>query len=209
MDVSFDYPREGWDANSDYVMYELAIEFLRETSRRGLHGEWIEDPPSYRHEKHEIVINFPGQVRVFFTDELKSIIDVQVAVPFPDKGIDYRILKTWKSFDDRGLIFNGPDTNGWFFENDTDDHEKIPLNTQSDELTGNVTEKHGEPGRPHEPEDVWAWEERWIKNREPKDIKPEWLEKLYANSKRGMKYADPNSQFKRIMKRDWLKKGQN
>jgi hypothetical protein len=60
------------------------------------------------------------------------------------------------------------------------------------------------PGRPHWSEDVWAWNEIFTQNRQAKDVYSEWLIRADENIVREP-IKDPDRQFNKIKKHDWLK----
>jgi hypothetical protein len=57
-------------------------------------------------------------------------------------------------------------------------------------------------GRPHFPEDIWAWEQVNLNNRESTQVRKEWKDRAEVK-KRNL--VDPDRQFKRIIKPDWYK----
>lgn len=80
------------------------------------------------------------------------------------------------------------------------DYQEIFRNNSS---LHNKSVKRKKPGRPHYPEDVWAWKEVFENGRDKKDVYPDWLEKVMKNPKRKNNVANER-QYKRIMKPDWL-----
>jgi len=55
-------------------------------------------------------------------------------------------------------------------------------------------------GRPHLPEDVWAWEQVNMYNRQRTEVYKEWHER---NDVRARNLQDPERQFNRITKPEW------
>ncbi len=85
-------------------------------------------------------------------------------------------------------------------------HELEELNDreQSEEFPPKKTSKRKikKPGRPHLPDDIWAWKQIYDEGREPTEVYNEWL------SRDGVKerhLIDPVRQFKRIDNPDWQK----
>lgn len=79
---------------------------------------------------------------------------------------------------------------------------KQPPAVMQKEPANSVNWGTGKPGRPHWPEDLWAFEQ--LKSgRDPSEVKKEWLPKT---SEAGRDLADPEKQFRTI--KGWLKKGE-
>ena len=65
-----------------------------------------------------------------------------------------------------------------------------------------LEKRKGKPGRPHIPEDIWAWEQVFIECRPQKDVYSDWVEKVSNNPNRKHNVQN-DRQFKRIMKPGW------
>ncbi len=69
------------------------------------------------------------------------------------------------------------------------------------------TRQRGKSGRPHLQEDVWAWEQVNIYNRQRTEVYKEWRERIDVKARN---LQDPERQFNRITKPEWgNKQGQN
>lgn len=66
-------------------------------------------------------------------------------------------------------------------------------------LEESLTER-GKPGRPHLPEDTWAWEQVNIEHREQAMVFKEWQERVKTRN-----LVDPERQFNRIIKPEWYR----
>lgn len=64
--------------------------------------------------------------------------------------------------------------------------------------------KNKKPGRPHFPEDIWAWKEVNQNGRPQTEVYQEWLQRIMNNPDR-CHLVDPERQFKKIIKADWNK----
>lgn len=62
------------------------------------------------------------------------------------------------------------------------------------------TAERGKSGRPHLPEDIWAWEQVNIEHREQAMVLKEWQERVKTRN-----LVDPERHFKRIIKPEWYK----
>jgi len=65
-----------------------------------------------------------------------------------------------------------------------------------------VERPRGKSGRPHLPDDEWAWEQIHLARRSTSEIKREWLQRIKADPTR-MNNLDLEGQFKRIKKLSW------
>ncbi len=66
-----------------------------------------------------------------------------------------------------------------------------------------INRERRKPGRPHKPDDVWAWEQVNIYGCSPADVQEIWQTKI---KDAGRQLEDPNRQFKRIILLDWMAK---
>lgn len=64
---------------------------------------------------------------------------------------------------------------------------------------------HGKIGRPHYPDDEWAWRELYEKKRPREEVKKDWLKRIKEDIRRD-NLIDPDSQFKNISKFKWGEK---
>ena len=61
-------------------------------------------------------------------------------------------------------------------------------------------ETHRRPGRPHLSDDIWAWEEVNLFNRQPPEVYNEWIHRPGVEARY---LTDPIRQFKRVIKTEW------
>lgn len=64
--------------------------------------------------------------------------------------------------------------------------------------------KNKRPGRPHFPEDIWAWKEVNQKGRPQTEVYQEWAQRRMNNPDR-YHLVDPERHYRKIIKADWYK----
>ena len=78
----------------------------------------------------------------------------------------------------------------------SENHQIVPLNTH----LGVSLRKSGVPGRPHKEEDIWAWKQVNLENRDKADVFKEWKAKRKVQARN---LVDAERQFKRVTQPNW------